>query len=121
MLHEVADEACVELEGGVATVDAVVAVGVDCHVELFVGLDKAFCQLVGVLYVYVVVCSTVAEKEVAFELADVVHGGIGVVAGSILCGRAHVAFGVNGIVVAPIGDGGYGDGCSEYVMPFHEA
>ena len=61
VLHEVADEACVELEGGVAAVDAVVAVGVDCHVELFVGLDKAFCQLVGVLYVYVFAVQSVGS------------------------------------------------------------
>ena len=61
MFHKVADETCVKLEGGVATVNAVVAVGVDCHVELFVGLDKAFCQLIGLLYVYVFAAQSVGS------------------------------------------------------------
>ena len=42
MCIEVVGDACEEVQTRVATVDVVVSVGVDVHVELFVGLYKGF-------------------------------------------------------------------------------
>lgn len=60
MCFQIIDKPGVKLQGSVSSVNTVVPVGVDCHIELLVGLHEAFCQLVRILYVYVVVGRSVA-------------------------------------------------------------
>lgn len=50
----------VKLQGGITAVNPMIPVGVDRHIELFVGLHETFCQFVGVLHVYVIVGGSVA-------------------------------------------------------------
>ena len=64
---EVADS-CQQMFGGVSTTDAVVAVGVDVHVELLVGLYQGFAIFRCVTQVYVVVSGSVNEEQLALEL-----------------------------------------------------
>ena len=53
---------------GIATIDAVVAVGVDLHIELFVQLHQVFGIFRAVLEVDVVVRHAMNQQQVAMQL-----------------------------------------------------
>lgn len=100
MCIKVVGDACEEVQTRVATVDVVVAIGVDVHVELLVGLHQGFAVFVGIAHVHIVVGRAVDEQQVAAELRGTLQG-VDVVSGCILLRCAHVAFGVYGVVISP--------------------
>ena len=63
----------VQVVARVATVDAVVTVGVNVHLEVFVGLHKRFSVLKYVLRMNIVVGKTVAQQQRAVQLAGTFH------------------------------------------------
>ena len=74
MLLEVVGEERVEVQPRVATVDAMVAVGVNLRAELYAGLYECLAILRRVAEVDVVVRHAVNQQQVAVELVDAVHG-----------------------------------------------
>lgn len=98
-----------------------VAVRVDLHVELLVGLHESFGQFVCILHVYVVIGSSVAEQQISFQVGSPMDGGIVVVAFRVILRTAHVAFRVDGIIVTPVGHRSHGYGGREYVVSLHQA
>ena len=93
-----------------------VAVGVDLHVELLAGLYEGLAILGGVAQVDVVVGRAVDEQEVARELRCAADGVVGI-ALAVFLRRAHVALGVDGVVVAPVGRGCHGHSGAEDGLP----
>ena len=85
-----------------AIVDAMVAVGVYCHLELLVRL----CECVGVAYhvaqVYVVIGCAVDEQQVAAQLVHVNDSRAGIVTLLVLLWSAHVTLGVDGVIETPV-------------------
>ena len=83
------------------TIDEVVAVGVNLHVKLLAVLHVSFCHFSAVAVVDVVICRAVNEEEVAVEVGCALDGVDGIAFG-IFSGRAHVTFGINGVVILPV-------------------
>ena len=113
MAVEVILDAGDEMVAGATAVDAVVAVGIELHVELVARLGEGFGEFGGVLEVDVVVGCAVDKKEVAFDAFMAMKGGA-VVAVGVLLRSAHEAFGIDGVVEAPVGDG-----CDGYAAVEH--
>ena len=90
-----------EVVTGVAAVDIVVAVGVELLGKGFVGLYVSLAHLHKVAEVHVVVRRAVNEQEAAGELGGAADGAVGIALG-ILLRRAHIAFGVDRVVVFPV-------------------
>ncbi len=83
------------------------------------GVDEWLEELDGVGEVDVVVAGALGDEEAAFEVGGVGDGGVGGVDGSVGGGKAEVALGVGGVVVAPVGDGSYGDAGTDAVGMGH--
>ena len=66
--------ACQKMVTRVATIDAMVAIGVVVHVELLVGLYQCFRVLHTVAYVYIVVGHAVHEEEATVEVVSAGDG-----------------------------------------------
>ena len=62
---------------------------------------------------HVVVGGSVHYKELAVEVFSAEYRGGRIVSGFVLLRCVHVAFGVDGVVETPVGDGGNGHGCFE--------
>ncbi len=118
---EEAGQAVVEVQTGVATVDAVVTVGVELHLEGLIQLYQLLGIFGAVLEVDVVVGHAMHEQEAAMQLLSAAEGGGEAVVLAILLGRAHEAFAVDGVVVAPVGDGSHGHTGAEHGTPFAHA
>ena len=112
MLVEPAGDAAVEVLAGVAALDEVVAVGIDELHEGDVGLHEGFGELGGIAVVHVVIGCAVADEEGTVELLGARHR-VAVVAGGVFLGRAHIALGIDSVVVAVVGDGCHGHAGSE--------
>src|SRR6266851_4244529 len=69
---------------------------------------------------HIVIGGTVIKHEPAFELVGVSHQRTGVVTGLVLLRQPHVAFGINGVVIAEICDGRRGTGGAKYVRVAQE-
>ena len=98
----------------VAAEDAVVAVGIDLHVELLAQLNQMFGILGTVLVVHVVVGHAVYQQEVSVQFVGTGEGRRCLVALGVLLRRAHEAFAIDGVVVVPVGHSCYGHTCLEY-------
>ena len=83
--------------------EAVFAAGVNHHVKLFARALEGVGEMPGVGGVYVVVDEAVQEEELAIQVFCMGEAGAGAVACRVFLGRAHVALGVNGVVIFPIG------------------
>ena len=100
-----------------AAVDKVVSVGIDLHVELLAVLYVGFGDFGEVAEVYVVVRCAVDEQEVSVKVGCTLDGVDGV-ALWVFGGGAHVALGIDGVVILPIGGCGYGYSCLKDGAPF---
>ena len=100
-LQEV-ENALEEMRARRTAVDTVVAVRVDLHVKGLARLHEGFRHLRAVAIVHVVVGRAVDEQEVAVKLIGTRDGVHQLIVG-ILLRRAHVAFGVDGVVEFPVG------------------
>ena len=94
---------------GITSVDAVVAVLVDRHVEGDTFGDQEVGEVHGVLHMHVVIGATMDEEELTLELLRYLEGGGRLVARGVLLWCAHEALRVDRVVVAPVCDGGDGD------------
>ena len=74
MFNEEIGDAGQQMLGSVSTIDAVVAVGVDVHVELLVGLNEGFAIFRSIAQMHIVVSGTMYQEEFAMELVYPVHG-----------------------------------------------
>ena len=85
----------------VAAIDAVVAVGVDVHLEVLVCLHQSLSIFKCVLRMYVVISQTVTYQQRALQVARTIHR-IDVITSWILLWRAHITFCVNGVIETPV-------------------
>ena len=97
----------------VAAVDGVVAVGIDLHVELLVGLYKGFAVLGCVAEVDVVVGHAVHEQQAPCQTGCAQEGRRGIVARAVLLRRLHEALGIDAVVESPVGGRRDGDAGTE--------
>ena len=67
MHFEVVQDTAEKVVAGVASIDAVVAIGVDLHVERLVCLYQSLRHLSAVAEMHIVIGSAVNEQEVAME------------------------------------------------------
>ena len=74
MLDEEVGDTGKQMLGSITSVDAMVTVRVDVHIELLVGLYQGFAIFRCVAQVYVIVCRAMYQEEFAMELIDTVHG-----------------------------------------------
>jgi hypothetical protein len=63
-----------QMLGGISATDTVVTIGVDVHVELFVGLYKGFAIFRSIAKVYIVIGSTMHQKKFTMKFVYTVHG-----------------------------------------------
>ena len=111
----------VEVQAGVAAVDAVVLVGIDAHLELLIGLLEGGDEVEGVLEVDVIVARTVDKQIVALQPISEVDGRIVVVAVGVVLRTLQEALGVDVVVIAPCGDGCHSYGTLEDIVAFQYA
>jgi len=104
-----------EVPLGVSSGEVVVGAGEESAFISFSGAVEGVDELEGVGGVDIVVDEAVHDEEVSFKLIDIVEDGSQLIAAGILLGGAHVAFGPDGIVVAPIGGSGAVNGGVEDV------
>ena len=95
----------VEVEAGVATVDAVVLVGIDAKLELFASIFQSRHHIDCVLEVDVVVASAMDEEVVAAQEVGEVKRRIVIIATGIVLRTLEETFGVDVVVVTPRDDG----------------
>ena len=110
----------VEVEAGVATVDAVVFVGVDAELELFASGFEGSDHVGSILEMDVVVAGAVDEEVFAFEEVGEVEGRVVVVAAGVVLRTLEEALGVDIIVVAPGDDGSDSDGGFEDIVALED-
>lgn len=109
-----------QMDTCVAAEDAVVAVRVREHTEIFVSLNECLRVFRCVAEVYVVVCQSLTEQQVSAQLGRTGNGTY-IVALGIFLGRAHEAFRIDGVVVAPAGGRCYGNACGKNRTPLAHA
>src|SRR5581483_4033175 len=73
-------------------------------IELLASIDQRVHELHRVLEVNVIVSSTVRQQQAPVELLSKVNRRTCPISLRILLWQAHIAFGVNGIVIQPVGD-----------------
>ena len=91
---------------GVASEDAVIAVGIEEFAEVLVCLNERLRVFVGVLRMNIVVGCAVADEECAVKLRGTLNG-IGGVTVRILLRCAHVALCIYRVVILPVGRRSY--------------
>ena len=84
----------------IATIDAVVTVGIIKLAEIFVSLYQRLCILVRVLRMNIVIGCAVAEEQSSMELLST-HNGAHIIAIRVLLRCAHVTFSIDRVVEAP--------------------
>ena len=104
----------------VTSVYAVVAVCVYLHFELFVGLNHRFTEFGSIPIVYIVIGCAMHEQKIPTKIIHSVDGIYGIAVG-VLFRSAHVAFGVDGVVILPVRRRSYSDAGFEYFTPFAHA
>src|SRR5487761_2426424 len=92
-----------------ALVDSVRAVGIVHEVERLAQVDKSVDEQLCSLKVNIVIAGAMHDEQVAGKALRKVDGGTIVVALLVQVGKAHVAFLVDGVVVALVGHGRHGD------------
>ena len=90
-----------QVVASVATIDAVVAVGVDVHAEILVSLDQSLRVFISVLWMHVVVGKAMTDKEAAAETCRSLDR-VGVVTSRVLLRSTHIALCVYGVVETPV-------------------
>ena len=95
-----------------------VAVRVDVHIKLLVGLYQGFAVFAGIAEVNIVIGSTMHQEQLTVELVYPVHGRRSFVTFHVFLRSTHETFGIDGIVETPVGRSGYGYTCLEYRRTF---
>ena len=101
LLQEV-DTLAEQVVARVATIDAVVAVGIQLLTEVLVGLDQCLAVFGGIAIVDIVVCQAVNNHQVALQAVDARQGIVVVTSGVLLRGT-HETLAIDGVVVTPGG------------------
>ncbi len=74
------------------------------HLKWLAGFLKCIGKLIGIGDMHVVILFTMNQKQLSMQLPCLLYDRGRCVAGYILLRQSHVSFGVNGIVIAPVGD-----------------
>ena len=85
----------------IATIDAVVSVGVNLHFKLLVDLYEGFAHFRDISEMHVVVSSAMNEKQTARKIGRTLHRIDGI-SRSVFIGRAHIALRIDGVVILPV-------------------
>ena len=109
------------MQTGVASEDAMVAVGIDLHVELFAKLYEVFGIFRAILEMNVIIRHAMYQQQIAMQVVGTSKGGRGFVTFGIFFRGTHETFAVYGIVIVPVGN--RSNGCSgfEYGSSFAHA
>ena len=103
VLLKVGDDPVEQHRAHIGTGDRVRLAREDLQVVRLSGLDQLLNVLDRVLNVYIVVSSAMAQQQPPLQMGGGVdHRKVAIAVGEIL-GQAHVALGIDGVVVAPIG------------------
>ena len=106
MFFEIAQEQAIEMQRGAgAFVDGVGAVGVFHEVDGLIELDQAIEEKFGAGVVHVVVAGAVDEEQVAAQAFSEIDGGAVAIAFDVVERQAHVAFLIDRVVEAQVGNG----------------
>ena len=90
----------IEVVSRVATIYAVIAVGIYQLAEILVSLYQRFSIFGCIAEMYVVVSLSVTEQQGTMQIVYTADGTV-VITCSILLWRTHIALGINRIVIAP--------------------
>ena len=77
MFYEVVSYTSEQMLGGITATDAVIAVRVDVHIKLLVGLYQGLAVFAGIAEVNIVIGSTMHQEQLTVELVYPVHGSRG--------------------------------------------
>ena len=80
---------------GISSEDTVITVGVNLCIKLDVCLYQCFTVLHEILQVYVVVCTSMDEQQLSFQLGCTADGRRSLVTVTIFLRCAHEAFGID--------------------------
>ena len=111
----------IQVQAGVAAVDAVVFVRIDAHLKLLIGLLKGGGHIEGVLEMHVVVARAVNKQVVALQTVCKIERRVVVVTVGVVLRTLQETLGVNVVIVAPRGDGCHGDGALEDIVALQDA
>ena len=93
---------------GIAPSYVVILVGIYLCVELYSGFDESCRILQRIEVMDIVVGRARNEQQAPFQIRRMGNGSRLFVAVAVFFGGAHEPFGVNGVVVSPVGYGGNG-------------
>ena len=87
---------------GITTINSMITVGINLHIELFVQLNKMFGIFGTVLEVYIIISHSMYKQKVAMEFVCPCKGGCGFISFGIFFGSTHKAFRVDRIIKSPV-------------------
>ena len=90
------------MQTGVASEDAMVAVGINLHVELFAKLYEVFGIFRAILEMNVIIRHAMYQQQIAMQVVGTSKGGRGFVTFGIFFRGTHETFAVYGIVIVPV-------------------
>ena len=100
---------------GITTINSMITVGINLHIELFIQLNKMFGIFGTVLEVYIIIGHPMYEQKVAMEFVCPCKGGCGFISFGIFFGSTHKAFHISTFKRNLL----YGDG-KKYELDFAE-
>jgi hypothetical protein len=107
----------VQVPGGIAQVDAMVAIGIVHRLKLLVGLDERIDKIDCILKMDIVVARAMHQEQVPFQLVDMGDGAVIVVTSGVDLGSLQVALGVDRIEIPASRHRRHGDGGFEDIFP----
>src|SRR5271170_5604273 len=96
-----------EVSSGLRAVDAVGLSRVNLEVIRQICVDQLLDKLDGVRKVHVVIPRAMYQKQMTLEIGNTVHHGIVAIHVDIRRREPEVALGINGVIILPVGHGGY--------------
>ena len=102
-----------QMHSGIAAADAVVAIGIGQLAEILVGLNQRLSIFGNITVVHVIVSRTLADKQMAMQLAGPAYGAY-IIALGILLGSPHIALGIYRVIITPVSRRCYGYAGSKY-------
>ena len=102
MLHEPVGYLSQQMIPRVATVNAMIAVGVDKFLEVLICLNHSLTILESVLWMNIIVSKTMNEKECSMQVANPILWGY-VITCAILLWGSHISLCVDRVIEAPVG------------------
>ena len=108
----------VKVQAGIAAGNAMCAIRIEFRIIFFTGFDEVINKHHGILYMHIIVAGAMNEEEFAGEIGGHFFGGIVIITGGIGLRGAHITFGIDIIIVPPVGDRCYRDAHFKEVAAF---